>query len=181
MKFLIVGLIAAVLSVTGTMTLSGEAREYHRALNVEFEPIETVEGYWKESESPETAEISILSEFTAEVEEIVEETVNEPYIEENTAQTADWQFYGVCTITHYCPCEICNGGYTGTASGAPLTPYRTVACSGLPFGTEVLINGSIYVVEDRGGGVQGMHIDICVGSHEEAIQRGRYNAEVYVR
>lgn len=87
--------------------------------------------------------------------------------------------YGVCTITHYCSCSQCCGQWAGgaTASGVMPTAGRTVAAD-LPFGTRLLINGQEYVVEDRG--VSGMWIDIYCSSHEEALNRGLYQTEVYI-
>ena len=37
----------------------------------------------------------------------------------------------------------------------------------IPLGSRVLINGIEYVAEDVGGGVNGNHIDIFVGSYSE--------------
>lgn len=87
--------------------------------------------------------------------------------------------YGVCTITHYCWCEKCNGraGHP-TASGVNPTVNHTIASASIPFGTKVEINGQVYVSEDRG--VPEGWIDIFVGSHDEANARGMYQAEVYI-
>jgi hypothetical protein len=41
-----------------------------------------------------------------------------------------------------------------------------------------MINGQEYVVEDRG--VSGMWVDIFCGSHDEALNRGMYQTEVYI-
>ena len=87
--------------------------------------------------------------------------------------------YGTCTITHYCNCAECCGQWAGgaTASGTTPTAGRTVAAD-LPFGTRLMINGQEYVVEDRG--VSGMWVDIYVDSHDEALQKGMYQADVYL-
>jgi len=87
--------------------------------------------------------------------------------------------WGVCTITHYCPCSQCCGSWAGgaTASGTTPTAGRTVAAD-LPFGTRLMINGHEYVVEDRGVG--GMWVDIFVNGHQEALNLGMYKAEVYI-
>lgn len=88
------------------------------------------------------------------------------------------QLYGNCRITFYCPCSQCCGKSDGiTASGAPAQSNHTVAAD-LPFGTQLLIDGEKYVVEDRG--VSGMCIDIFVDSHEEALQKGLYYTDVYI-
>lgn len=36
-----------------------------------------------------------------------------------------------------------------------------------------------YRADDTGSGVTGRHIDLCAGSHEEALQMGRRTATVY--
>lgn len=88
--------------------------------------------------------------------------------------------WGVCTVTWYCNCSKCTGQWAGgpTASGVMPTPNHTVACGDLPFGTRLMIDGQEYVVEDRGVG--GMWVDIYAASHDEALQRGMYQAEVYI-
>ena len=76
-------------------------------------------------------------------------------------------------ITHYT--------HTGnpTASGRMPVAGRTVACNYLPLGSKVKINNHIYIVEDRVG-LDGNIIDVFVDSESEAIQKGRYTAEVAV-
>lgn len=89
---------------------------------------------------------------------------------------------GEWRITEYCPCSICNGGYTGTASGAPLTPGRTAACNSLPLGAEIYVEGYGWrVVEDRGGG-GACWVDILVETHEDAQSvEGNSRRKVWVK
>ena len=77
-------------------------------------------------------------------------------------------------ITAYCSCAKCCGKETGiTASGTKATAGRTVAASAqYAFGTKLIINGQEYVVEDRGGAIQGNKIDIYMNSHAEALVWG---------
>ena len=93
-----------------------------------------------------------------------------------------WENAGRHKITHYCPLECCNGNGNAwkTASGAPMVIGKTVAASSreFPFGTRLLINGKIYVVEDRGVG-RGC-IDILVDSDRVASQLGKYYTTVHV-
>ena len=94
----------------------------------------------------------------------------------------DWVYYGNCRITHYDAGPCCCGEFaTGcTASGVLATINHTVASGeDLPFGTEVLINDQIYVVEDRGVG--SYEFDIFVSDHETALAMGMYYTDVYVR
>jgi len=77
-------------------------------------------------------------------------------------------------VTAYCSCAKCCGKTNGrTASGTRATPGRTVAASGkFAFGTKLNIGGNTYVVEDRGGAINGNRIDIYVSSHAEALRWG---------
>ncbi|MBQ1792586.1 MAG: 3D domain-containing protein [Oscillospiraceae bacterium] len=91
-----------------------------------------------------------------------------------------WENAGRHRITHYDSGACCNGRNAGrTASGAPMMVGRTVATGRqYPFGTRLLINGTIYTVEDRG--VPNGCIDILVGSHAEANRRGLFHTNVFV-
>lgn len=99
------------------------------------------------------------------------------YLSENKTEQK-YTYLGNYKITHYCSCNKCGTGNGITASGKVATPYKTVAMKDLEFGSVVNINEENYVVEDRGVG-SGV-IDICVGSHEEALNLGVYYAEVYL-
>ena len=87
-------------------------------------------------------------------------------------------YLGNFKLTAYCHCAICNGvAGNPTASGVMPTTGHTVAMGGIPFGTQLLINGTVYTVEDRGTPYG--HVDIFVGSHDEALQFGVQYADVY--
>ena len=64
-----------------------------------------------------------------------------------------------------------------TASGVYPTAGHTVAMGGVPFGTKLLINGTIYTVEDRGTPYG--TVDIYCSSHQEALNFGLQVADVY--
>lgn len=108
--------------------------------------------------------------------------------EDQEAKAAPWanQLENV-TITYYCLCVDCCGKTDGiTASGAKAFPHETCAVDPavIPLGSDVAVDygdGELhhYVANDVGGGVNGNHIDICVSSHEEALQFGRRTATVY--
>lgn len=99
-------------------------------------------------------------------------------------QTNNGGLIGYFTITHYCPCAICNGSYGNkTASGTTVKPHKTIAVDPrvIPLGSKVEINGKTYIAEDTGGAIKGSRIDLCVGSHSEAYRRGvLYNIPVYI-
>ena len=77
-------------------------------------------------------------------------------------------------VTAYCACVRCCGKTNGiTASGTKATANRTIAApSSFAFGTQVVINGQTYTVEDRGGAIQGNRIDVYMNSHSEALAWG---------
>ena len=87
-------------------------------------------------------------------------------------------------VTHYCPCEKCNGKNVGiNAMGRPLASGMVAMSSYYPFGTQIMINGIMYTVEDRGGtGIENnIHrVDIFVSSHEEALRLGRYRTTAVI-
>ncbi|MBQ9983055.1 MAG: SH3 domain-containing protein [Lachnospiraceae bacterium] len=95
--------------------------------------------------------------------------------------TESGDLIGTFTITAYCGCKKCSGGSNRTASGTVPTEGRTIAAdtSILPFGTQVVIGGVVYTVEDCGSGVRGNHIDIFFATHAKALQFGRRTMKVY--
>ena len=91
-----------------------------------------------------------------------------------------WEYLGRWKTTGFCPCVKCNGRNAGrTASGAPMTPGRTVAVGGYPFGTVLRVNGQEYVVEDRGTPYG--HIDFLYSDHKTASRHGVQYLEVYIK
>lgn len=82
-------------------------------------------------------------------------------------------------VTYYTTAGDEGSGTGITASGAYATVGRTVACNFLPLGSRVMIDGNVYVVEDRGGMGYGV-VDILVGSKSEAFARGRHSATMTV-
>lgn len=78
-------------------------------------------------------------------------------------------------VTGYCSCSKCCGKFASgyTSSGTKATAGRTVAASTqYDFGTKLLINGTTYTVEDRGGAITGNKIDIYFNTHAEAVAWG---------
>lgn len=95
-------------------------------------------------------------------------------------------------VTYYCICEKCCGkspdapAYGITASGLKATPGVSVAVdtSIIPLFSDILLDygdGELHYMraDDTGAFVNGNHIDVCVGSHAEALQLGVTEAAVY--
>ncbi len=90
---------------------------------------------------------------------------------------------GVFKLTAYCPCYECSKGWGRmTSSGRLAQENHTIATdpSVIPEGTRVVINGTVYVAEDTGGGVVGKHIDIFMESHSATLSFGVQHAEVFL-
>jgi 3D (Asp-Asp-Asp) domain-containing protein len=95
-------------------------------------------------------------------------------------------YLGSFKLTHYCPGfhgAPCGTGDGLTATGTKVTPGRTIAVDPkvIPYGTEVYIEGYGWrTAEDCGSAVKGDHIDIAVGSHDEAISSGVNHGGVWL-
>lgn len=108
--------------------------------------------------------------------------------EEQGAPLMPWahKLEGV-TVTYYDCCVACCGKDDGiTYSGTRAVPYETCAVDPgiIPLGSDVAVDygdGELhrYRAEDVGGSVKGNRIDICVSSHEEALELGVKTATVY--
>ena len=77
--------------------------------------------------------------------------------------------------------DSCSGGHNLTYSGTVPKANHTISAdlNLFPIGTQLLINGTVYTVEDMGSSVNGKKIDIYYDSHEEALAAGTYTAEVF--
>lgn len=95
-------------------------------------------------------------------------------------------------LTHYCICERCCGktpdhpAYGITYSGRTAEPYISIAVDPdvIPIGSTVwLAYSDGRVVEcradDTGGAIDGSRIDLCVSSHNEALELGIDYITVY--
>lgn len=98
--------------------------------------------------------------------------------EETSSGSAQGTYLGNFRLTGYCNCAQCCGtAGNATASGVMPTSGHTVAMAGVPFGTQLSINGTIYTVEDLGTPYG--HVDIYFDSHEAALSFGSQYADVY--
>ena len=94
---------------------------------------------------------------------------------------------GTFLCTAYCTEQyphICGEGHGITASGQPIQAGVTVAAdqSIFPYGTVLYIEGiGIRIVQDKGGAVQGNHLDVAVDTHENALAWSGYgNHRVWI-
>ena len=98
------------------------------------------------------------------------------------ADASSGSYLGKFILTGYCPCVICCGKTNGiTASGRKAMPNHTIAADKrFAFGTQMIINGQVYTVDDRGGAIVGNHIDIYFNTHAEALAFGKRTGDVYL-
>lgn len=145
-----------------------------------------VEQETDESYDAESYDAGSYDEYT---EDSYTDSASDSYSEEVSQDTSDSSsvqssssgqgtYLGNFTLTAYCNCAQCCGTAGNlTASGTVPTAGRTVAMAGVPFGTQLLINGNVYTVEDLGTPYG--HVDIYFSSHAEALAFGLQTAEVY--
>ena len=117
-----------------------------------------------------------------ELTEQSKEPENEELFKPNPAVAIQLESLGIYKITAYCACVKCCGKTNGiTASGVKAVEGVTVAAdSRFPFGTKLYIGGHEYIVQDRGGAIQGNKIDIYFNTHQEALNFGVQYREVFV-
>jgi 3D (Asp-Asp-Asp) domain-containing protein len=94
---------------------------------------------------------------------------------------------GKFKLTAYCACFKCCGkhpgdvGYGITKSGVRAIEDVTVAADPnvIPLGTEVIIDGHEYIVQDTGSAIKGNRIDIYFEDHQEALEFGVQYKEIF--
>ncbi len=89
---------------------------------------------------------------------------------------------GIFKLTAYCGGHCCNGKWAGkTSTGVKPIEGITIAVDPkiIPYGTEVYINGQVYIAQDCGGLIKNKRIDVYFESHEEALEFGVKYADVY--
>lgn len=106
-------------------------------------------------------------------------------VEAEEPQEPDLMRMGTFTVYAYCPCEKCCGQWSGgpTASGVMPEEGRTVAADWdvLPAGTEIYLDGIGWrTVEDTGSGINGNTLDLYMDSHQDALEWGVQEVEVFV-
>ncbi len=117
-----------------------------------------------------------------EQERLEQERLKQEKLEQERA--AKGTYIGRFRISHYCPWACCNGGWSMTATGAPVSPWHTIAVDPgvIRLGSTVHIEGyGDFKAQDTGGAIKGNRIDVCVGSHSEAMRLGVVYKDVYIK
>ena len=150
---------------------------------VDYEEDTTEENDTEENHTEENYESQDSGEDTSGAEESSENTedssdASEDQSSSESTNSGQGKYLGNFTLTAYCNCAQCCGTAGNlTASGTVPTAGRTVAMAGVPFGTQLLINGNVYTVEDLGTPYG--HVDIFFDNHSDALSFGLQSAEVY--
>ena len=95
-------------------------------------------------------------------------------------------YIGPVVTSAYCSCPICCGIWSGgpTASGVYPKSNHTIAVDAksprLPIGTEIIMNGTLYKVEDTGNFARyGVDFDVYYDSHQAALNHGHQTWDAY--
>lgn len=101
--------------------------------------------------------------------------------EEKTDHDKKGVSLGIFTTTGYCPDECCGGTSGLTYSGTVPQANHTLSAdlTRFPIGTKLMIHDVIYTVEDMGSSVKGDWLDIFYDTHEEAMEHGLKQEEVF--
>ncbi|MCI8455249.1 MAG: hypothetical protein HFE84_11640 [Lachnospiraceae bacterium] len=91
------------------------------------------------------------------------------------------ELIGTFRVSGYCACSVCSSGLGLTYSGKPPKANHTIAAdlSLYPLGTKLMIDGTVYTVEDMGGSIVGDRLDIYFDDHETALNYGIQTVKVY--
>lgn len=166
---------AAAIEAAQQQAAANEAAQQQAAANDAVQQAAAVTAQPEQSTANEDAS-SVSAETTSPAQTDTSDS-------ENTAGANEISttYLGNFKLTAYCSCAKCCGkwaAYAGmTASGAHATEGVTVAMGGVPFGTQLVINGHTYTVQDRGTPYG--HVDVYFSDHQAAVQFGLQYADVY--
>lgn len=122
--------------------------------------------------------INVLTNENSNLKERIielETEINEKDTNENEDNSNNIKTLGKFKISAYCSCSKCCGKSDGiTATGVKATAGRTIAVDPkvIPLGSQVIIDGKIYIAEDIGGGIKDNRIDMFFPSHQAALNWG---------
>lgn len=140
-----------------------------------------------------------IESYNYENKEIFEEMYEEPeqieVEQEPEKEEPKLVSLGDFRLTAYCSCKKCCGYWATVrpadengkeivygSSGEVLTACVSVAVDTgvIPYGSELLINGTKYIAHDTGSGINGNCIDVYHDDHQKAVEFGLQYAEVFL-
>lgn len=166
--------LAALCIITWIMCRSAE-KQLQAAIEMPVE-VYTVEAQITSYAAPTRA---VKAPREEPRQDVVTEEVDEP------------ESLGIFKVTAYCACQKCCGKdpsdpwYGITATGTKATEGRTIAVDPkvISYGTTVYFEGPNgfheYRAEDCGGAIKGNDIDLYFDSHEDALEWGVRELEVF--
>ena len=176
-------LLLILIMLYGLGVLKPANAEEKNVKNVNFGFVEVL---------PEVSMGNTMEEFLSyqkpnfKSEEKQEVVLEEEVIEEQVEKQATYTKF---KATHYCGCSKCCGKWSGGseseatgALGTKLTPNYSIAVdtSIIPLGTILYDSeGNEYKAEDTGSAIKGYRIDIFTGNHEEALNLGVKEVELF--
>lgn len=128
--------------------------------------------YWQEKADKQA---ETLKQLDTEIQDL---NVQISDLEKTIEFYESWEYLGEFKITYYWPGEDSYGSATST--GVTAQEGRTVAVDPdiIPYGTEILIDGHIYIAEDTGSALKGNKIiDIFVNDPKQEM----YYTNIYIR
>jgi 3D (Asp-Asp-Asp) domain-containing protein len=173
----------AVFSMAGAASASEIKNNIDMAIQKQKEAHEIAEYVRGFGEAEDHPAILFAQEKWWEQQKILTKLYKD-YEQAISQEESNGTYIGTFRISHYCPCSICNGGYSGTATGATLTPWYTIAVdpSVIKLNSTVYIDGyGEFKAQDTGSAIKGNRIDVCVSSHEEAYRLGVVYKDVYIK
>ena len=181
--------LALYLATVGSAILAAQARingitaaadDAVRAMQTAFGERDNARELARQWERQYNEALMEIAALKSENEELTRRWEEASFALDEVVEETGWTSLGEFRITHYCNCEKCCGKWANgrTATGTTPTEGRTIAVDPavIPLGSEVRLNGHIYVAEDTG--VHGKAIDVYVDDHGEALRLGLYRAEV---
>lgn len=102
---------------------------------------------------------------------------------------------GTFKLTAYCGCDKCCNQYATNrpvdengneivygSIGRVLTQGKSIAVDPnvIPYDTKVVINGNEYIAHDTGGAIKGNRIDVYFENHQDALDFGVQQSEVFI-
>lgn len=105
--------------------------------------------------------------------------VEKDQLQKEVEELQKWKALGVFKITAYYYGEDEYGDLTATGVRAQVNHTIAVDPAIIPYGSEIMIDGQIYVAEDCGGAVKNNVIDIWVGHQSNSF--GVKYKEIYIK
>ena len=174
-KVYILTLVMSFIMAT-TTTIYAQDVDNHNSVGLSMSVAKTVKHIEKKQKEKEQKARKIkLEKEKARKAKIKAEKAKRAKEIKRQKEKKSWENLGSCRITYYCP--ACNDPAGSYQSSSGTTLYEgCVACSWLPIGTKLKINGNIYTVMDTCGTDA---IDIFVDSGSECHCSGNYYTTVY--